>query len=50
MTALILASVNGELEIVVYLVEHGANVAHTDSEGMTALHGACANGNLLFAK
>jgi ankyrin repeat protein len=40
-TALSLASLNGELEIVAFFVEHGANVAHTDDtdgRGRSALH------------
>jgi ankyrin repeat protein len=40
-TALLIACSKGKFEIVVYLVEHGANVAHTDWLGMTALH--CAS-------
>jgi ankyrin repeat protein len=40
-TALIVASLKGYFEIVVYLVEHGANVAHFDKDGKTALHWAC---------
>jgi hypothetical protein len=53
MTALLLASLNGSSEIVVYLVEHGANVAHiadTDYGGMTALHCACIYENLPSVK
>jgi ankyrin repeat protein len=47
MTALSKASFNGHFEIVVYLVDRGANVAHTDREVFTVLHGACGGrGNL----
>jgi ankyrin repeat protein len=45
-TALMLASLAGHFEIVVYFVEHGANVAHTDRKGMTALLCACVCCNL----
>jgi hypothetical protein len=38
------------VEIVVYLVERHANVAHTDRNGMTALHWACVYGNLPTVK
>jgi ankyrin repeat protein len=37
-------------DIVVYLVEHGANAAHPDDHGVTAIHLACAHGNLPTAK
>jgi hypothetical protein len=50
MTALSLASLNGNYKVVVYLVEHGAHVTHTDDYGMTALHSASINGNLLTMK
>jgi ankyrin repeat protein len=38
MTALSLASLSCQFETVVYLVEQGANIAHTYYDGMTALH------------
>jgi hypothetical protein len=41
--SLSLAILNGRFEIVVYLVGHGANVAHIDN---LALHCACTDGNL----
>jgi ankyrin repeat protein len=44
------ASLNGNPDTVVFLVEHGANIAHTDSEGMTALYCASPDGNLLLVK
>jgi hypothetical protein len=52
MTALSLASKNGEFEVVVYLVEHGANVAHAifDQFRMTALHFASGGGDLPTVK
>jgi hypothetical protein len=37
-------------EIVSYLVKCGANVAHTDRNGMTALHWACIDGNAQTVK
>jgi ankyrin repeat protein len=47
MTALISASKWGNLEIVHYLVEHGANVnAAMTTDGMTALMWACEKGHL----
>jgi hypothetical protein len=50
-TPLMLASLHGEFEIVEYLVEHGANVAHTDSrQGMAALHCASIADNLSSVK
>jgi ankyrin repeat protein len=36
-TALLFASVNGEIELVEYLISHGANVNHASNEGSTAL-------------
>jgi ankyrin repeat protein len=46
MTALLQASEHDRFEVVVYLVEHGANVALTTfgDIGMTALHYACLVG------
>jgi len=36
-TALLFASVNGDIGLVKYLIEHGADVNHTSDEGETAL-------------
>jgi len=36
-TALLFASVNGDKDLVEYLILHGANVNHTSNEGITAL-------------
>ena len=36
-TALLFATVNGDIELVEYLILHGANVNHTSDEGSTAL-------------
>ena len=36
-TALLFAAVNGDVELVEYLILHGANVNHTSNEGSTAL-------------
>jgi ankyrin repeat protein len=36
-TALLFAAVNGDIELVEYLILHGANVNHTSDEGSTAL-------------
>jgi ankyrin repeat protein len=36
-TALLFASVNGDIDLVEYLISHGANVNHTSNEGVTAL-------------
>jgi len=36
-TALLFASVNGDIELAEYLISHGANVNHTSNEGSTAL-------------
>jgi ankyrin repeat protein len=46
MTALSLASLYHHYEIVVYLVEHGADVTHAGGVGKTALHWACGCNNL----
>jgi ankyrin repeat protein len=43
-TALLLAILEDRFEIVRYVVKHGANVAHTNSDGITALHCVCAGG------
>ncbi|ETR68954.1 MAG: hypothetical protein OMM_04251 [Candidatus Magnetoglobus multicellularis str. Araruama] len=38
---MIVASIKGHLEIVKYLVEHGAHISTSDIEGMTAVKHAC---------
>ena len=43
-TALMLASYNGEFEVVKYLVESGANINAKDNDGRTALMLASLNG------
>lgn len=43
-TALMLASKAGHLDVVRCLLRHGASLTQGDSEGMTALHHACAEG------
>jgi ankyrin repeat protein len=53
MTALLFASRNGRFEMVVYLVERGANVtrtAGTQNGGMTALQFASVGGDLPMVK
>jgi hypothetical protein len=45
-----LACVAGHFEIVVYLVERTAQVAHIDEDGKTALHWACVHKNLTSVK
>ena len=35
----------GHIEIVEYLVEHGANVNVSDNDGITPLHDACRGGH-----
>jgi hypothetical protein len=49
-TVLTMACLHGHSDFVVYLVEHGANVAHTDGEGMTPLHCASMDGDLSSVK
>ena len=44
-TALHKASVSGDLEMINFLLEHGASVGEPDKEGLTALHLACGAGD-----
>uniref|UniRef100_A0A453AU56 Uncharacterized protein n=1 Tax=Aegilops tauschii subsp. strangulata TaxID=200361 RepID=A0A453AU56_AEGTS len=44
-TALHMASANGHLAVVEYLIQNGANVNSTNLEKNTPLHWACLNGH-----
>jgi hypothetical protein len=50
MAVLSVACLNGHFDIMVYLVEHGANVSQTDNEGINALHCASIYGDLSSVK
>jgi ankyrin repeat protein len=41
-----MASANGHLAVVQYLIQNGANVNATNSEKNTPLHWACLNGHI----
>lgn len=45
-TALHMASANGHLAVVEYLIQNGANVNATNMEKNTPLHWACLNGRI----
>ncbi|KAJ1652755.1 hypothetical protein IWQ61_006980, partial [Dispira simplex] len=45
-TALLKAAYHGQLSIVKFLLQRGANVQHTDKDGWTALHNASSKGHL----
>ncbi|KAL6841834.1 hypothetical protein ACP4OV_028346 [Aristida adscensionis] len=49
-TALHMASANGHLTVVEYLIKNGANVNATNLEKNTPLHWACLNGHIEVIK
>ncbi|EER99842.1 hypothetical protein BDA96_02G423700 [Sorghum bicolor] len=49
-TALHMASANGHLAVVEYLIQNGANVNATNLEKNTPLHWACLNGHIEVIK
>ncbi|KAL3502194.1 hypothetical protein ACH5RR_036643 [Cinchona calisaya] len=49
-TALHMASANGHLNIVEYLVQHGVDVNAVNTEHNTPLHWACLNGHIEVVK
>lgn len=49
-TPLIVAACNGHLEMVKFLVDHGANINKSDNNGITPLHGAVNNDCLEVVK
>uniref|UniRef100_A0A0D9X2F9 Uncharacterized protein n=1 Tax=Leersia perrieri TaxID=77586 RepID=A0A0D9X2F9_9ORYZ len=49
-TALHMASANGHLAVVEYLIQNGANVNAKNSENNTPLHWACLNGHIEVIK
>lgn len=49
-TILFNSCLNGNLELVEYLIEHGADIDVTDNDGENILIDACENGNLELVK
>ncbi|KAJ1961582.1 hypothetical protein IWQ62_003814 [Dispira parvispora] len=49
-TALLKAAYHGQLSIVKFLLQRGANVQHTDKDGWTALHNASSKGHLKMVR
>ncbi len=49
-TAMLLAARTWQHRIVLYLVEHGANVSAKDFHGRTALHWSCIHGDIYLAE
>ncbi|KAL3073569.1 hypothetical protein niasHS_017136 [Heterodera schachtii] len=49
-TPLMGASIEGRLDVVIYLIDHGAEVQHTDAEGYNSLMHAVKNGKTEVAR
>lgn len=49
-TPLVIAALEGKLEIVKLLLKHGGQVMGRDAKGFTALHAACHAGRLMVVK